>query len=526
LEKIKESRSIAIGYRESSVPFSYLDDKQEPVGYSIDLCMKIVEAVKREVGLTDLRIKMIPVTSATRIPLTANGTIDLECGSTTDTPERRNQVAFTPITYVTAIRLLAKKTSHIENLDDMRGKTIVSTSGTVSMKRITELNASRQLGMNILTGKDHSESFLLVETGRAVAFVMDDILLYGLIAQSKEPDAYALSKEVLAFEHYALMLRKDDLAFERIVNAAIIGLFKSGEIHQIYEKWYQRPIPPKGINLNLPMSDALKNAIANPSPEERTDSKMEGGAGIQYHWNWRIFREPSPDGHGTYLDMLVGGLGWTLATALLGWLIALFLGTLIGTIRTIQVPWAVALGNAYVELFRNIPLLVQMFLWFFVLPELLPEGIGRWFKQQPNAPFFTALLCLGFFTSARIAELVRAGTLALPPGQSMAATAMGLTVPQTYRYVILPQVFRIILPPISSEFLNIVKNSAVALTIGLMELTARTRAMQEFTFQVFEAFTAATLIYMAINVVILTLMRLIQKKLRVPGLIGAAGGER
>ena len=245
---------------------------------------------------------------------------------------------------------------------------------------------------------------------------------------------------------------------------------------------------------------------------------------MNYNWNWGIFWAPAPDGTGNYMDLLISGLGWTLATGLSAWVIALALGCLVGTVRTTPLKWAVMLGNAYVELFRNIPLLVQMFLWYFVLPELLPNAIGTWLKQLPNAPFVTAVVCLGFFTSARVAEQVRAGINSLPHGQGMAGTAMGLTLPQTYRYVILPQAFRIVIPPLTSEFLNIIKNSAVALTIGLMELTARARSMQEFSFQVFEAFTAATLIYLIVNITVVYLMRFLEKQVAVPGLIAASGG--
>ena len=243
---------------------------------------------------------------------------------------------------------------------------------------------------------------------------------------------------------------------------------------------------------------------------------------MNYHWNWQIFWEQSPDASGSYLSTLGSGLLWTLATALTAWAFALLFGVVVGTLRTTPNKWLVRCGNAYVELFRNIPLLIQMFLWFFVVPELLPKALGIWLKQLPNAPFITAVVCLAFFTSARVAEQVRAGILSLPRGQQMAGIALGLTLPQTYRYVLLPMVFRIVLPPLTSEFLNIVKNSAVALTIGLMELTARTRSMQEFSFQVFEAFTAATLIYLAVNGVIVLLMRQLEKRIAVPGFIGAS----
>lgn len=243
---------------------------------------------------------------------------------------------------------------------------------------------------------------------------------------------------------------------------------------------------------------------------------------MNYHWNWQIFWEESPEGTGTYLDTLWSGLQWTLATALSAWIMALTLGILIGLLRTVPNKWIVRLGNAYVELFRNIPLLVQMFLWYFVMPELVPAEIGTWLKNLPNAPFITAVISLGFFTSARVAVQVSAGMQSIPQGQKMAATALGLTLPQAYRYVLMPMALRIALPPLSSEFLNIIKNSAVALTIGLVELTARARSMQEFSFQVFEAFTAATLIYVAINIVIVQLMQWVEKKVRVPGFVGTS----
>jgi glutamate/aspartate transport system permease protein len=241
---------------------------------------------------------------------------------------------------------------------------------------------------------------------------------------------------------------------------------------------------------------------------------------VNYNWNWGIFFQLSPDGVHTYLGTLIIGTGWTLATALSAWCLALAMGSLVGVIRTTPHPWLVRLGNAYVELFRNVPLLVQMFLWYFVLPELLPTGLGDWLKQLPDASFYTAVVALGFYTSARIAEQVRAGIMSLARGQRMAALALGLTLPQTYGYVLLPMAYRIILPPLTSEFLNIIKNSAVALTIGLMELTARARAMQEFTFQVFEAFTAATVIYLIINIVVTFGMRWVERKSAVPGFIG------
>ncbi|HEX7982785.1 MAG TPA: amino acid ABC transporter permease [Duganella sp.] len=242
---------------------------------------------------------------------------------------------------------------------------------------------------------------------------------------------------------------------------------------------------------------------------------------MNYQWNWNIFWEMSPDGVQTYWHTLLSGLAWTMATSLAGWVIALALGFAVGAMRTLPNRWLRMLGTGYVELFRNVPLLVQMFLWFFVMPELLPKAGGDWLKSLSNGPFVTAVLCLGFFTSARVAVQVTAGIEALAGGQRLAALALGLDLPQSYRYVLLPLALRIILPPLTSEFLNIIKNSSVALTIGLMELTASARAIQEFSFQVFEAFTAATVIYVAVNLVVIAAMRWLEHRLALPGTLGA-----
>jgi glutamate/aspartate transport system permease protein len=238
---------------------------------------------------------------------------------------------------------------------------------------------------------------------------------------------------------------------------------------------------------------------------------------VNYHWNWRIFWEPAPNGTGTYLDMLLSGLVLTIETAIFAWIIALVLGSIVGVLRTLPSKTASRLGFAWVEFFRNMPLLVQLFLWFFVLPELLPHAWGLWLKQMPNAPFYTASVGIGLFMSARVAEQLLAGIGSLPRGQMFAATALGLTTAQSYRYVLLPMAFRIILPPLTSEFLNTIKNTSVAITIGLVELTGEARSMQEFSFQVFEAFTAATVLYLLINVVVVIAMRFVERGLAVPG---------
>src|SRR5215510_9798439 len=224
-------------------------------------------------------------------------------------------------------------------------------------------------------------------------------------------------------------------------------------------------------------------------------------------------------GTGTYLDMLLSGLVLTIKTALLAWIIALAAGSIIGVFRTLPSKTAQWIGFLYVEFFRNMPLLVQLFLWFFVLPELLPRAAGLWLKQLPNAPFWTAAIGVGLFMSARVAVQLAAGVGSLPRGQKQAATALGLTTAQGYRYVLLPMAFRIVLPPLTSEFLSTIKNTSVAITIGLIELTGQARAMQEFSFQVFEAFTGATLLYLLINIVVVTAMGLLERKVAVPGYI-------
>ena len=265
LKKIKDTGAITLGHRESSVPFSYYDDQQKVVGYAMDLCTRIVEGVKDNLKLAKLDTKLNPVTSATRIPLMANGTIDLECGSTTNNLERQKQVSFTITHFVTANRFVSKKSANLKTVEDLKGKTIVSTSGTTNLKQITEIGAQKGLNLNILAAKDHAEAFLMVETGRAAAFVMDDILLYSLVAGSKAPQDYVISTDALSVEPYGIMLRREDAPFKKAVDEAMIATYRSGAITPIYDKWFLKPIPPKSINLNVPMGDAFKKVIANPT---------------------------------------------------------------------------------------------------------------------------------------------------------------------------------------------------------------------------------------------------------------------
>lgn len=271
LKKIKDSGTITIGHRDSSILFSYYDDKQNVVGYSIDICMHVVDAIKAELKMPNLKVAMNPVTSATRIPLIANGTIDLECGSTTNNLERQKQVGFTNTYFVTANRYVAKKSSNVNKLADLKGKTVVSTAGTTNIKWLTAENAAQNMGMSILTAKDHAEAFLMVETGRAVAFFMDDILLYGLVANSKNPSEFMVGSEAYSVEPYGAMMPRDDAGFRKVVDGATAKLYTSPQMAALYDKWFNKPVPPKGIALNVPMSPQLKRVLANPTSSGNPD---------------------------------------------------------------------------------------------------------------------------------------------------------------------------------------------------------------------------------------------------------------
>ena len=257
LKKIKDSGTITLGIRETSIPFSYLDDKQQPIGYSIDLCMAIVEEVKKELMMPTLKVNTNPVTSQTRIPLMSNGTIDMECGSTTNNLTRQKQVAFAPVTFVTGTKLLVKKSSKIKSYKDLKGKTVVVTQGTTNERVIKALSDKENLGIKFLNAKDHAESFLTVESGRAAAFSMDDVLLYGLIAKAKKPKDFDVVGDYLSYDPYGIMFRKNDADFAIIANRALSGLMRSGEINKIYEKWFIGKLP-SGETIGMPMSPLLK----------------------------------------------------------------------------------------------------------------------------------------------------------------------------------------------------------------------------------------------------------------------------
>ncbi len=266
LKKIKDSGTITLGHRDASIPFSYLgNDPRQPVGYSHDLQLKAVEAIKQELGMPELKVRYNLVTSQTRIPLVQNGTVDLECGSTTNNVERQQQVDFSVGIFEVGTRLLTKKTSGVSDFADLKGKNVVTTAGTTSERLLKAMNADQQMGMNIISAKDHGESFLMLESSRAVAFMMDDALLYGEMAKAKKPADWAVVGTPQSFEIYGCMLRKGDLAFKQVVDRAISTTFSSGDIHAIYATWFQQPVPPKGLTLNFPMSAELQKLIANPT---------------------------------------------------------------------------------------------------------------------------------------------------------------------------------------------------------------------------------------------------------------------
>ncbi len=265
LKKIKETGIITLGFRDGSMPFSYLDDKQRPIGYSIDLCYYVVDAVKEKLKLQNLEVKLSPVRSANRIPFLTNDIIDLECGTTTNTLERQKLVGFTVTTFVANSGIVSKKALDIRSVNDMRNQAVVSTAGSTHLKILADINRSQDLDMLVLAGKDNVEAFQMVETDRVAAFVMDDVLLHALVASSRSPSDYVISNSGLSVEPYGIGVRKTDPEFKRLADEAIIKLFNSGEINRIYQKWFQSPIPPKQINLKMPMSAALKKVIARPT---------------------------------------------------------------------------------------------------------------------------------------------------------------------------------------------------------------------------------------------------------------------
>jgi glutamate/aspartate transport system substrate-binding protein len=266
LKKIKDTGIITIGHRESSIPFSFTDKDGKVMGYTIDLCLRIADAVKTRIGSRELEIKLAPITASNRIPLIANGTIDLECGSTTNNLERQKVVAFSITNFLAATRFVSKVALNLKSVEDLAGKTVVSTVGTTNLKQISDyVEAQRHLGIKIVAAKDHAEAFRMVQSDQAAAFVMDDILLYSLVANAQSPSHYVISNDALSVEPYGIMLRRDDDAFKKVVDETMLSIYKTGAIYPLYAKWFLKPIPPNGVNLNVPMSASLKQLIEKPT---------------------------------------------------------------------------------------------------------------------------------------------------------------------------------------------------------------------------------------------------------------------
>lgn len=266
LQKIKETKRITLGYQEASVPFSYLDDKQQPVGFAIDICLKIVDAVKKQLGVPDIAVDFVPVTSSNRIPLMVNGTIDLHCSATTNSADRQKQVTFTNTHFLSATRFAAKTSGNINTIDDLKKKSVTAVAGSVNLAQLARVNADRQLGINILPAKDQAEAFLMLETDRAQAYALDDVQLAVAIARSKQPTLYMISEEAFSkAEPFGIMLRREDVPFKALADRATAELYQSPQIEVMYRKWLQSPTPPNGINYNVPMSPALRHAFAHPS---------------------------------------------------------------------------------------------------------------------------------------------------------------------------------------------------------------------------------------------------------------------
>jgi ABC-type amino acid transport substrate-binding protein len=265
LKKIKDSGVVSLGIREASIPFSYYDENQRVIGYSRDIAQKIVEEIKKELNLPTLKVKEIPITSQNRIPLTLNGTIDFECGSTTNTFERQNQVAFSNSIFLYGIRFITRKDAGIKDFPDLAGKTVVTTAGTSDERLLRKMNEEKKMNMQIISAKEHSESFLNVTTGRAVAFVMDEPLLYGERAKAANPNDYVVTGTPPLSENYACMFRKGDPQFKKLADTVIANMETSGEAAKLYDQWFTRPIPPKGMNLKYPLSDEMKQLFAHPN---------------------------------------------------------------------------------------------------------------------------------------------------------------------------------------------------------------------------------------------------------------------
>jgi len=267
LSKIKSSGTISIGHRTSSIPFSYYDANQKVIGFSQDICDRVIDAVKKETATPALQVRMVPVTSQNRISLVQNGTVDLECGVTTNLKSRQQQVAFSTTFFVAGTRLLVKKGSPVHDFADLSGKSVVTNAGTTSERILRKLNDEKQANITIQSAKDYGESFLILQSGRVAAFMMDDVLLSGARTLAPNPNDWVVVGTPQSFEAYAFMMRKDDPGFKQVVDGAISGLIRSGEINTLYAKWFSKPVPPKNISFDLPLSEPMKKAYATPNDE-------------------------------------------------------------------------------------------------------------------------------------------------------------------------------------------------------------------------------------------------------------------
>ncbi len=529
LGKIKATGTVTLGVRDSSGALSFTTGYGHYDGYHVEICRNIAADIKQQLSLTDLNINYIAVSSQNRIPLVQNGTIDLECGSTTNTLARQRDVAFAHTVFIEEVRIAVKRGSGIQSLEDLRDKTVVSTTGTQPVQILRSRVRGLNLNFKTIYGKDHADSFLLLESGRADAFVMDASILAGNIANAEHPDHFEIVGEPLSLEPIAIMLRRNDPKLKILVDQSIRRLIAAGELPRLWEKWFLRPIPPNGRIIGLPLSAATKAAWENPNDkpaEEYRTFKLATAETTQNGLDWGIFCRGITTGKvitnclgsnelgddTTYLWWLINAWRWTILVAAISFAIALVVGLPLGALRTIvKETWLARFLMIFTEIFRNIPILVQVFLWYFVVPNIVP-----WFKMMPA--YLVVSIALGLFTAARLSEQMRAGILAIPKGQFQAAKALGLTTLQSYRYVIMPVALRIIIPTLTSEAMNIIKNSAVAFAVSVPELTMFAMQAQEETARGVEIYAGVTAIYVISALIVNRILNYVELKTKVPGL--------
>gem|GEM_PF-7754 len=528
LNKIRETGTITLGVRDSSGALSFTQGYGQYDGYHVEICRHIASDIQVKLGLRKLTTKYIAVSSQNRISLVQNGTIDLECGSTTNTLARQRDVAFAHTAFIEEVRIAVKRGSGISSIADLRGKTVVSTTGSQPVQILRAQARRQNINFNGIYGKDHADSFLLLESGRADAFVMDASILAGNIANARDPRAFVIVGEPLSLEPIAIMLRRDDPTFKELVDHSLDQLMTQGALPALWDKWFLKPIPPSGRVMGLALSEATKAAWESPNdrPAEEyrrfhieTPSSTHQGLDLGIFCRGIVTGQSIPNclskddfgGDTTYLHWLLSAWRWTLVVAGIGFLVALSIGLPVGALRTIvRNRWLAGALSAFVEVFRNIPILVQVFIWYFVVPSLLAS-----FKSLPA--YLVVSLALGLFTAARVSEQVRAGILAIPKGQFQAAKALGLTTLQSYRYVLLPVALRTIIPPLTSEAMNIIKNSAVAFAVSVPELTMFAMQAQEETARGIEIYAAVTLIYVLSALVVNRVMTYMEAKAKIPG---------